>query len=274
MNIEAGGLIIELNLKYVSLFKSARKFQTNKEASFFLNSISNLPKFTNMIKLNHTKYYDIYKADDCLVQLQYLNDNLVGYIIYKDKVVDIYLCEQNFDIEYLLSQYAFVYWLKNYKKCLFIHSSAISYNNNGILFCAKSGTGKSTQRRLWEKNFNAICINDDKNILELRDDGIHIVSNPWCGKHFVCNNINSKLKAIVFLSQALENKAINIDKIKAFSLILGQVLLPSEETKDVWNECIDEILNYELIKFGCTPSDEASIYLHDYLLKRGVINEN
>ncbi|UKI49044.1 MAG: hypothetical protein L6U99_09615 [Clostridium sp.] len=42
-----------------------------------------------------------------MVQLQYLNEKLVGYIIYKDRIVDIYLCEQSFDIEYLLSQYAF-----------------------------------------------------------------------------------------------------------------------------------------------------------------------
>lgn len=274
MNIEAGGLIINLNLLYLNEFKSAFKYQTNKEAMFFLNTISILPKLDNMIKLKHTKYYDIYRNDDYLVQLQYLNEKLVGYIIYKDRIIDIYLCEQSFDIEYLLSQYAFVYWLKNYKKCLFIHSSAISYNNNGILFCAKSGTGKSTQRRLWERNFNAICINDDKNILELKDDGIYIVSNPWSGKHFVCNNISVKLKVIVFLSQALENKAINIDKLQAFNHLLGQILLPSKETKGIWNACVDEILDKELIKFGCTPDDSAAKYLYDYLVKRGAINEN
>lgn len=119
MNIEAGGLIINLNLLYLNEFKSAFKYQTNKEAMFFLNTISILPKLDNMIKLKHTKYYDIYRNDDYLVQLQYLNEKLVGYIIYKDRIVDIYLCEQSFDIEYLLSQYAFVYWLKIIKNVFY-----------------------------------------------------------------------------------------------------------------------------------------------------------
>ena len=46
-----------------------------------------------------------------------------------------------------------------------LHSSFISWQNNGILFTAPSGTGKSTQADLWKKYEDADIYNGDRTII-------------------------------------------------------------------------------------------------------------
>ena len=53
-----------------------------------------------------------------------------------------------------------------------VHASAIVYQNQGILFSAPSGTGKTTHTKLWEQfDSSAFILNDDSPILRFMDDG-------------------------------------------------------------------------------------------------------
>ena len=256
INIYAGGITICCNLLHEAEFKSLSRYKTDKKCEFFLNSEVGTPIFSKMERDFETEYFEIYKTENGMYQLQRYGDNIIGGILYQNKTITCYLFNDTYQTEYLLTQYAFVYWIRHYTKSLFIHSSSIMVNDRGFLLCAKSGTGKSTHRRLWEQN-GAICINDDKNVISLIDDKLYIMPNPWSGKHYVDNNFKTELKALVFLYQNKENVVERLDEVVAMKLLLGQIQLPSKESKDNWSDIVDKLLSLRLLKLGCNMEMEA-----------------
>ena len=63
---------------------------------------------------------------------------------------------------------------------LLFHGSAIAVDGQAYLFTAKSGTGKSTHTRLWQKQFGdrAVMVNDDKPLLRLDEQGVTVYGTP------------------------------------------------------------------------------------------------
>lgn len=273
MIIEAGGLIINIELKRNSEFLNLEEYKTDKKPEFFLNSCTELPAFNSKELIAETEYYDMYKTELGDLQVQKYGDTCVGSILYQDKTVTIYPIDDSFSIEYLLSQYGFVYWIKKYTNSLFVHGSSVVKDGAGILFLAKSGTGKSTQRKLWEKYGNAICLNDDKNILSFVDDEIYLFPNPWSGKHFIGHKISAPLKAIIFLSQNITNVIHEVSKLNGFLNLLKQVQLPSIDTESNWNKFMDTIARYTCLEYKCTMDESAYYILYTELLERGVFGE-
>lgn len=273
MVIKGGGIVIDLDLKHLDQFKTIEDYETSCQPTYFLKRLDQEPVFKEQVLEIKTEFYHLYQADLGKLQVQYLNNEMIGKILYQQDHVYLFSLKDNFETEYLLSQYAFVYWIRNNTNGLYIHCSSIRYENSGILFCAKSGTGKSTQRRLWERFGQAICINDDKNVLSNCDGMMQILPNPWSGKHFKNRNLITPVRAIVFLAQAKENKVEDLDKMQAFHLILNQIQLPSKSTKNQWNDNIDLLLSLPTVRLSCNMEEEAFIILEKELRKRGVFDE-
>ncbi|MBR6071566.1 MAG: hypothetical protein IKP77_01880 [Acholeplasmatales bacterium] len=259
MVIAIAGINIDVNLIYENEFKTLKNYKVNGLPEFFINS--SFDEFN--IVLNEpfmkTEFFDKYKIDNKIVQRQKTIDGkYYAYIVYDGNRVDIYNDEDNtFIEEYLLSQYAIFSIVCDNTDSLLFHSSTIKYNNIGIAFSAKSGTGKSTHRRLWQKYSDCIAINDDKNIITLKDDKLYISPNPWCGKHFIENNVKSTLDVIVFLYQAKENGFMEISKAKGFKLLLGQIVVPNDNNKEKWNRIVDKILELPILYYGCNMEYDA-----------------
>lgn len=86
------------------------------------------------------------------------------------------------------------------------HSSALAFNGNGVLFGAKSGTGKSTHSRMWRESFNdVVMVNDDKPIIRLVDGKFFVYGTPWRGKHRLGENVSAEVKAVCFIERAEQN---------------------------------------------------------------------
>ena len=114
------------------------------------------------------------------------------------------------------------------------HSSAISVNGGGFLITARSGVGKSTHSRNLQEYIGESFeyINDDKPLLEVKDNKVTIYSSPWNGKERRGNNISAPLKAIIFLNRGESNsyrKIINKEEI--YIKMLSQIYLPKEKSK-------------------------------------------
>ena len=268
MVISVAGLNIDINLIYEKEFISLNDYKINEKPNYFINSSFN--EFNE--ELNEpfvkTKFYDQFKINNKIIQKQKKDDKYYATIEYLPNGVNIYNDLNNkFIDEYLLSQYAINYLICNNTNSILFHSSTIYYNNLGIAFSAKSGTGKSTQRRLWEKYSSARVINDDKNFITLKDDKLYISPNPWCGKHFKQNNINSTLNVIIFLYQNKINEINILPKAKAFRLLLGQILQPSNDNIDKWNKIVDKLLELPIYHFGCNMEEEAFKLLNERILK-------
>lgn len=111
-----------------------------------------------------------------------------------------------------------------------IHSSAIIYNNAGIIFSAPSGTGKSTHTSLWKKHIdNVEIINDDSPFIGIEGDNIILHGSPWAGASGINKNMSAPLKAIVFLEQAKENSIEKLMTLPALQRLLKEMHLPNDK---------------------------------------------
>lgn len=158
---------------------------------------------------------------------------------------------------------------------IILHSSFIKYNNYAILFSGPSGVGKSTQANLWRKFKNAKIINGDRSILRYIDNEWQVFGSPYCGSSGIYENDEAKLKVIVVLEQAKENKIEEMSVIEKYKFILSQIAV------NTWNEedmkkvttLIENIINSVLIiKLKCLPDESAVDILHKYL-EGDVIND-
>lgn len=131
------------------------------------------------------------------------------------------------DFEYMCTGEAFANRLA-YLGGLVMHGSAISYEGNGIVFSAPSGTGKSTHAGLWKQQYGerVLHINDDKPAIRF-EAGVPVVyGTPWSGKTDTNSNISAPLKAIVFLKQAPENRIQPLSVADALEHIYRETVRP------------------------------------------------
>ena len=114
------------------------------------------------------------------------------------------------------------------------HGSSFKVNNRGFIITARSGVGKSTHVRLLKQYLGdeLTYINDDKPLLEIKDDDVLIHSSPWNGKERRGNDISSSLKAIIFLNRGIDNTYRKIDnKEEIYFRLMSQIYLPRDKDK-------------------------------------------
>lgn len=111
---------------------------------------------------------------------------------------------------------------------LLFHGSCLAYEGQGILFTAKSGTGKSTHTRLWRQCFpdRVVMVNDDKPFLHITEGQVTVWGNPWQGKHHLGANMTVPLKAICILTRGTENRIRRISAREALPMLLQQTYRP------------------------------------------------
>lgn len=134
-------------------------------------------------------------------------------------------------------------------KTVIIHASSVANNQQeAYAFLGKSGTGKSTHSQLWLKHLEGFyLLNDDNPIIRIENNkDVYIYGSPWSGKTHCYKNLKVKLKGMVRLQQAKQNK-FQLKK-NADSLFL---LLPSctaiRWNKKIFNLMVDTI--QEVLKF-------------------------
>ena len=114
---------------------------------------------------------------------------------------------------------------------ILVHGAAISYNGDGYLFSAPSGTGKTTHIRLWlERLQDAYVVNGDKPFIRA-DAELQpmLCGSPWGGKEGMCSNSESPLKAIVFMRRADTNALQQITFKEAFVQFFQQIYRPADQ---------------------------------------------
>ena len=148
------------------------------------------------------------------------------------------------------------------KNVLLIHGSAIAWQGNCYVFCAPSGTGKSTHTRLWREMLGdgAVMVNDDKPYIRVDADVITACGSPYDGKHHLSSNIAVPLKAICFLSRAAENTVRKADFRDILPRLLGSTYMPeSREGAFQVMKLLDEVgKRTDFYTMGCNMEPEAA----------------
>ena len=142
------------------------------------------------------------------------------------------------------------------------HGSAISANGLGYIFCAPSGTGKSTHARLWREllGSRAFMINDDKPLIRVTDEGALVYGTPWNGKHHLSRNTSAPLRAVCLLQRAEENRIQPIGALEAMPGLLRQIYRPEgTEAMERTLGLIDGLCRHvKLYRLGCNMDIEAA----------------
>lgn len=151
---------------------------------------------------------------------------------------------------------------------LILHAAYVIYNDCGIFFTAPSGTGKSTQARLWAEYKGAEIVNGDRAILRKKNRRMWAYSLPFAGSSGICVNKSSPLTAIVVLSQAAKNSVRELTPTEAVKYLYSQCGLNRWNREEV--ETVLEILSKvvrktKVLKLDCLPDRSAVEMLSDYL---------
>lgn len=258
LNIKVKDTVFEINFIYKDDFFNAVRYETKEPSKYSISSYRGGAEIPKGEPNQTTRFYDYYFLEDEEIQVQRNDQNQhIGTIVYKGNSASLYLNEDNAVTEYVLSQYAIFHFLFLDKDSILMHGSSILYKNKGIIFTAKSGVGKSTHTRLWRSLSDAITINDDKNILALKDNQVYLYSSPWSGKHRLDTNVSSTLDAIVFLYQNKENVVQRLMPLQGLKLLLPQIEALSDENQQHWNSIVDRLLELPMYSYGCNMENEA-----------------
>lgn len=124
----------------------------------------------------------------------------------------------------------------NRNRILLLHASFIRWKQKGILFTAPSGTGKSTQAKLWELWQKAEIINGDRVAISKGVAGWKAYGIPFAGSSGIYRNESCLIRAVVVLRQGKENRLERLKFSEAFRWLY------SESTVQYWDEKFQEIL--------------------------------
>ena len=111
---------------------------------------------------------------------------------------------------------------------MLIHGSCVAVDGAAYLFCAPSGTGKSTHVRLWRELLGerAVMVNDDKPLVRVSGEGAVAYGTPWDGKHRLSSDIAVPLKAVCLLERGEENRVERVSAAEAYPMLLRHVYRP------------------------------------------------
>ena len=184
-------------------------------------------------------------------------------LIISEEDIDEHISK--YPMERELAEYV-VAGVKFYKEIIsrgafFLHSSALSVNNQGFVFTGPCGAGKSTHAKLWRKFFGdeVISVNDDKPAVRFFDGVPYICGTPFSGKHDINANVQVPLCGISILSQSAENSIRKVSAMEATSVLLEQTLRPDNPADMMLLfDMLDKLLtSVPVYKFSCNISFDA-----------------
>lgn len=152
----------------------------------------------------------------------------------------------------------------------FVHSVGVKdTDGSGFLFPAKSGGGKSTTARLWDRNTKAKILNDDRVILRKIRKKFFIFGTPWHGDfHDYLKSLPEKaeLKKIFLIYHRRENKVEKLKKSVAFSLFYPNVFVTFWHEKNMKKQikiCEEMVSKTPAFRFGFRKEESAIKFVRD-----------
>ena len=143
-----------------------------------------------------------------------------------------------------------------------MHASVIEVDGEGYAFLAHSGTGKTTQTRLWLEHFgsHARVINGDKPLIRVMPDGTFVVyGTPWCGKEGMGCNASVPLKALFLLERSTVPACEPADQEFSIDRLFHQLLMPEKPDQvmqllDMVDKLVETVPCYRL---RCDMTDDS-----------------
>lgn len=153
-----------------------------------------------------------------------------------------------------------------------MHGAVISLQNEGIIFLARSGVGKTTHVNNWKKAYpETEIINGDKPLIDINKQ--LAFGTPWCGKEFYNKNKSTKIKAFCILDRAEENSIEKIKFKEALNKLIEHTYFPrKEESIHIVMNCINKLQNIDCFHLHCNMEISSAEVAHNAIFKAERIN--
>lgn len=144
-----------------------------------------------------------------------------------------------------------------------VHSSAVVWHEQAVMFLGESGTGKSTHARLWQQNVeDSWLLNDDSPIVSLSESFPVVFGSPWSGKTPCYHSQGFPLGAIVRLSQAPQNTIQRLSVPAAVAAVQPScptILAYDARYADWIQDCVSAIVStVPVYHLSCLPDAAAA----------------
>lgn len=149
------------------------------------------------------------------------------------------------------------------------HGAVIASKGRAYMFCAPSGTGKTTHVRLWQATYpHTVIVNGDKPIIRRRGDEWIAYGTPWAGKEGLQTNVGLPLHGICMLSRDTHDRIGLIEADQRLTAMARHVYFPHDaraaRTVALLAELGSAIPVYTL---GCTPTPDAARLSYNTMTK-------
>lgn len=148
----------------------------------------------------------------------------------------------------------------SYHNAVLVHASCVDVGGEGVIFTGFSGVGKTTQARLWQKYLNADIINGDKAFVREIGGSFYGCGLPWKGSSEYCLNRTTRLKTLVVLRQAQQNKIRTLDTSEIMEYFMPHIFMPHWDSKSLetaFNTVEKIIETIPVMLLECRPDEEA-----------------
>lgn len=230
--------------------------------TFKINSLYNyFVKFAKEYILNDVKEYE-YEVTDSIEELVSWKDTHSDSIGFSNEYLETLLIHSK--IATILSKH----------NTVIFHGSSLYLDNidNGYIFTAPSGTGKSTHvnilKGLYKDRIN--YVNDDKPFLSIIENKVYLYGSPWDGKEHRSNNVKSALKGIFIISRSKINFVKVISPIEAINYLIRQIHIPNgiEESNNASDILIKLVKLIPIYILNVDMSNEAGYTSYNIMNKK------
>lgn len=155
-------------------------------------------------------------------------------------------------------------------RVIFFHGSQIALGGTGILFTAPSGTGKTTQAKLWKQYRGARIICNDRTLV----CGGVTYGYPMDGSEPIRSGEINRLGAVVVLGQHKENRIRRLKPSEGLAKLMPQTVIDGWNSNALRQEMdllLDLMMKYPVYYLECTPDEDAVRCLERQLKCDGVI---
>jgi len=166
----------------------------------------------------------------------------------------------HFALDYPLDELLFQHRLAR-EGAVEVHGCGVVWQGLTLLFCGRSGAGKSTTARLWQRHARgARLLSDDRVVLRPGPHGVRAYGTPWHGDGGFASAASAPLGALFFLRHGRTTRLRPLQPAEAAARLFTRSFPPPWDREGVaraLDACADAAARVPAFELSFRPRSEA-----------------